>query len=494
MKASLCLLCLYVSSAVMGQAPTGADNKSSIPRDKIVLIFEKSNNKPGILKGTYQLDSVQLRKMRVMESFRQNTIECAILNDFLDEQQFVIDNFEHNDTLVIPATAPKMVSVNAYPGNLLYQFYPGDTVLFSYHITSSVLPAYAKNIFSFPHELLFCTIKNRAAKIADNNYTLMKRALDGVYFFASDSIKLEKHRLLLDSLHQNGVLGDLNYRLYTSALKYEYYAKNIDQRKPLPETIEQITQSSDERIELPSYRQFLKNYIAKVVLKGKTIKISNGISIDFKAAFDSIQSMFKGKTRDYLLLSAVKGIKTISPDPIYKSYTARLLQLKNSTDFENYFTRTYVTRTDQTLVKNLLLKNGTKQPIEWEELLKREQGKLLYVDIWASWCIPCRAAMPASTQLREAYKDQAISFIYVSIDENAKSWEMAARAEGLLSYPNSFLLKDPRRAAMIQKLGVQSIPRYLLYNKKGVLVNANAPGPETPAIKALIDESLKQEP
>lgn len=51
------------------------------------------------------------------------------------------------------------------------------------------------------------------------------------------------------------------------------------------------------------------------------------------------------------------------------------------------------------------------------------KGKLIYVDIWATWCGPCLEEMPAYEKLKETYKDNpAISFVSLSIDDDKDAW------------------------------------------------------------------------
>ncbi len=58
------------------------------------------------------------------------------------------------------------------------------------------------------------------------------------------------------------------------------------------------------------------------------------------------------------------------------------------------------------------LKNG--QTIHLEQY----RGKVVYLDFWASWCVPCRASFPALSALYQQYSDQGFEVIAVNLDEN----------------------------------------------------------------------------
>jgi len=53
--------------------------------------------------------------------------------------------------------------------------------------------------------------------------------------------------------------------------------------------------------------------------------------------------------------------------------------------------------------------------------LKQFEGTIRVVDFWATWCPPCRMAIPGLNELYRKYKDQGVSVVGISVDENPKS-------------------------------------------------------------------------
>ncbi|MBN8820728.1 MULTISPECIES: TlpA disulfide reductase family protein [unclassified Spirosoma] len=130
--------------------------------------------------------------------------------------------------------------------------------------------------------------------------------------------------------------------------------------------------------------------------------------------------------------------------------------------------------------------NQSGEPV----ILDDFKGKVVYLDVWASWCGPCRAEFPFSKQLQERLtqkQKEQIVFLYLSIDDNEDIWKRALNTLQLQGEQG--LSTGGWKSRTVQYFGIQSIPRYILINKKGQIVDDNAKRPSM--TDALLQDILK---
>ena len=116
-------------------------------------------------------------------------------------------------------------------------------------------------------------------------------------------------------------------------------------------------------------------------------------------------------------------------------------------------------------------------------------GKVVYVDVWASWCGPCIKQMPAAKALKEKFtaeEKEQIVFMYISIDDHESRWKGAIEKHGI----KGIHLHSPGgwNSAVTQKFSIRGIPRFMLFNKDGELVEPEA---KRPSDETLYGDLLK---
>lgn len=114
------------------------------------------------------------------------------------------------------------------------------------------------------------------------------------------------------------------------------------------------------------------------------------------------------------------------------------------------------------------------------------KGKILYIDLWASWCGPCREEIPNYKKLVERYKNNPqVAFLGIAVSDGEKEWRKALTEEK----PTWLQLYD-RDGVVARSYVANAIPKYILIDAAGKVLNFNAPGPGSPEILKALDAVL----
>jgi thiol-disulfide isomerase/thioredoxin len=150
---------------------------------------------------------------------------------------------------------------------------------------------------------------------------------------------------------------------------------------------------------------------------------------------------------------------------------------------------------DQVLEANKL--NGSASPsFDYENhkggktKLEDFKGRYVYVDVWATWCGPCRAEIPSLKKVEEKYHGKNIEFVSISIDvaKDHEKWKSFVD-EKQLGGVQLFADKD-WNSDFIKAYGVTGIPRFILIDPSGKIVKADAPRPSSPDLQKTLDTLL----
>jgi thiol-disulfide isomerase/thioredoxin len=113
------------------------------------------------------------------------------------------------------------------------------------------------------------------------------------------------------------------------------------------------------------------------------------------------------------------------------------------------------------------------------------KGKYVYVDVWATWCAPCKREIPYLKKLNDEYKNNDIVFVSLSIDkmEDKGKWEDMVKKEKLKGV--QIFSDNNWNSDFVRAYGITGIPRFILIDKEGNIVDADAPRPSNPELKKI---------
>jgi len=208
---------------------------------------------------------------------------------------------------------------------------------------------------------------------------------------------------------------------------------------------------------------------------------------DPKAYFKLDKEAYEAK-----LVDAKATLQTFKDQATNLDSTIRSMDSRNDKSFFNYIASNY-----EMNHKNMVrFAKGKKSPIfkNYENYnggktsLSDLKGKYVYIDVWATWCNPCKAEIPYLKTLEKEFHGTNIEFVSISVDkpnayENWKTMVKTENLEGIQLFADNNFDSD-----FIVEYGINSIPRFILIDPEGNIVDANADRPSNPKLRELFIE------
>ncbi|MPR31797.1 TlpA family protein disulfide reductase [Salmonirosea aquatica] len=313
-------------------------------------------------------------------------------------------------------------------------------------------------------------------------------------FYAETKTYLSKENSLLDSLKSIKGLSAVPYYFYKERNKYlGYLLDALTDRLSQPQITAILKEHQVNRLGYPDiyYQQFLEAIEEKYIQEKVNFIDNDKPSLwDYRQVFDQVDtsSLFPEKDRNYLLTKEIKRIHdTFSHDDFiayFKKYESKVKDKNLVNAVRQDFALEFDDRRSET--GSVVLTDLSGKKMTFDEVKARHKGKVIYVDFWASWCGPCREAMPASADLRKALKDKKVVFVYLSIDGSIKPWQKASEIEKLSKYAENYLIVNTSTSDFLKQNKLNTIPRYMIFDKTGRLTHANAPRVESGGVGLLL--------
>lgn len=462
--------------------------------------------------------------------------EIQYIDDHLIQQRLSFDWEAEWDTVILKSRRDYLEVRLMYRGvdDLDYLFQNGDSVLFEYtdhkpiaSILNRPEESPVTNFALYVRDSISSS-EYPANRIAGAPLILMHRQeeselpllnfFDSVKYKAITDIPLEltQEIELLKSLNSSGQMSDqvLQYRVENSLRKLQNLAVGLGADKDkeagayqaILDEIQRLenqfplveSQRNDSLLANAAYRAYLSNSVRvefrdKVKMLEFNGKGAGRRTVDYPRKYDSIRvsthmSPLEKKVAQFAATEAILSQPGIFPIEERLKYLTRF---KN--DFQDStMVNTLMSRYDvQFIIDDEIKLVGTNgEETTLNALIDKHAGKIIYVDYWASWCGPCIKEMPYSRALQNAEINREVVYIYLSKDKKGSSWKNAIRNLGL-EVGRNYRITNAQNSIGFEEMGILFIPRYMVYDRNGKLVNTDAPRPsDSLALKAELAKYL----
>lgn len=110
-----------------------------------------------------------------------------------------------------------------------------------------------------------------------------------------------------------------------------------------------------------------------------------------------------------------------------------------------------------------------------EKKLSDFRGKYVYIDVWATWCGPCKQEIPFLKEMDKTFEGQELVILSVSIDDSQEPWKKMVNEEALTG--THVFIEGAWGSTLVKDYKIAGIPRFMLVDPDGKIVTVQAARP-----------------
>ncbi len=289
---------------------------------------------------------------------------------------------------------------------------------------------------------------------------------------APDFIAIQKKLLALQLLALINIEYPKTYAVYHPNEKLTY-------PPILNELNKQVDFSNDTLAGYPGYIKYITDYIGV-----KTSESHNRDSATFQFIMDSLPSE-RVKNEVFFALVNEKLDYVRDSTRRFQMLASVLPMIRNT-----HYRQLLVSRAEKLngLMKGRKAPEFTADALTGKQLsLSNFANRYVVIDVWATWCVPCKKEEPFFDEMANRYTSPGIAFVSLSVDEDRMAWQREAPSKSKRVVQ---LWAQHGGKAFSEAYAVNSIPRFMLIDPKGKIVNAQLPPPSDPEFEAILEKEI----
>ncbi len=387
-----------------------------------------------------------------------------------------------------------LIQMNKYQN--IYKIDMNDTLLISTNKNGNAIFSYSKD-YEKNNEINAFNYINEHLKLSYFDFSNFCYKTNLTNFKMADSLYKERYRQKLFYLKEYTAK---HYVSKIFATFIEDYFKNELQMNLLS-----IPQNYRKGVSI-AYSEYLDNFETEIIAKTNAIttKVNGSLFYSFvkykmgvKKNKDINKQLIEETDKSKLNERAKEIEKAfiissaINSDNFFDtSILIEFIKTYPTSEFTSYY-KSILKNSEivKSIGDNMLYKVDDSK-VNYSDVFKNYKGKVVFIDVWASWCAPCKEQFKNSKNLQLFFAGKDIEFVFISLDKNIESWKKASKEEGLFEKESNYLLLNADNSDFVQSLKIKSIPRYIVIGKDGKIFNSTLSEKIDDRAKKVLTEAL----
>ncbi|KAA1246608.1 TlpA disulfide reductase family protein [Aquimarina sp. RZ0] len=312
-------------------------------------------------------------------------------------------------------------------------------------------------------------------KLTDSLYNVQKN-------FLEENTNLDKDFFYIESKSLEFGMLD-KYSSYEDMHKFVTENEDFKVSENYPDAFENIDLSNEEFLISPNYISYVESYLSKKTREKVNTHDNN---VDNTLAYvKTIKKEVKNSLiKEELLYNT--GMwqlsRTKKLDSVFNQIKPILTNEKHVTEVTEKYNR--LKKTEKGAISPVFeFKDINEKIISLNDL----KGKLVYIDIWATWCLPCIKEIPDLKKMEAYFEGKDIQFVSICKDDTKDRWKKMVEEKELGGIQ---LFASNEKMTFFEDYSVHGIPRFILIDKNGKIIDGNAKRPSNPELQQEIEKYL----
>lgn len=297
----------------------------------------------------------------------------------------------------------------------------------------------------------------------------------------------------IDATFKESELKNLEYNHAVNVSRYPMYHGYFTQNREFkasdsfPDTTKDVDLNDEKSYKLSaSYRQLVEGNYSKIADE-KTKESKGDVTVFFNNLMDVVNEKATNQfIKDQLLFNTSQQSlgEVADIDAFYQKYMSNSTNKEKQAEITKIYNKLKSTAKGKPSPKFVNYENHKGGTTSLDDL----KGKYVYVDVWATWCGPCKREIPFLKKVEKQYHGKDIEFVSISIDVKKDHEKWKKMVTDLELGGVQLFADNDWKSQFVEDYSIQGIPRFILIDPKGNIVTPNAPRPSSPKLVELFTE------